>query len=71
MAKLIQFKGWYFKGKEGLITVNADYFTTLETETENGKSFTCIRIFNSSETTHAPSIYTELSILEIMKLVNN
>jgi hypothetical protein len=71
MAKIIQFLGWYAKGQEDVITINADYITTIDTETENGNPVTCIRIFNGSETTYAPSIYTKLSIEKIISLVNN
>ena len=72
MAKIIQLTGWYNTDKkEQRIIFNADHITTITTATENNVATTCINIESYNPNTFAPSIYTKLSVVDVIKLIND
>lgn len=71
MAKIIQLNGWTSTDKkEQKIIFNADHITNITTAKENNATVTCINIESYNPNTFAPSIYTKLSIDEVIKLIN-
>jgi hypothetical protein len=72
MAKIIQLTGWSTTDKkERKIISNADHITTITTALENNATTTCINIESYNPNTFAPSIYTKLSVDDVIKLINN
>lgn len=71
MAKIIQLTGWYSTDKkEQKIIFNADHITNITTATENNATVTCINIESYNSHSFAPSIFTKLSVDEVIKLIN-
>lgn len=72
MAKIIQLFGWYSTDKkEQKIIFNADHITTITTAIENNATTTCINIESYNLNIFAPSIYTKLSVDDVIKLIND
>lgn len=73
MAKIIQFTGKYIGGinKYEEIYLNADQITFINKRKDEGQDVTCISLATSSGTIAGVSIYTKLSVEDVIKLIND
>ena len=77
MAKIIQFTGWYRSDvnvggeiKERKININADHINTITAATEDNITATRMDMISYHPSLLGNSVFTKLSVEEVIKLIN-